>query len=178
MAKPRLCINRGHQTHFAGQGSSQSRLVPRMAGLRSSSEFMVMHPPFSSEEERKSKAWITSNSPGQQLNLISFEVRQMLNWPLSAMFSKPEGRVSCSWSSPSRVFQKSCEKWLVWTKGSFTIIWKPLEKADVKCHVLCCYLTGPKEERSLCQRQCLFFLLWRYTLRREGFSQRYICWVR
>lgn len=136
----------------------------------SSHEFIVMNPSISSKEERKSNAWITSNSPRQQPNLHTFEERQMPNRPLNAIFSiQREGFLLSV--LPFEVFQKCCEKWLVWTKESFTTIRKALEQADVKCHVLCCYLMDHKEEWSSCQNQYLFFLLWRYTLQHKGFSQ-------
>ena len=130
----------------------------------SSFEFMVMDPPVSSKKERK---W------ARQLKSYQFWGKtNAKNGLLNTVFPRPEGRVSCSWSSPPEFLQKSCEKWLIWTKRSFTIIWMPLEKADVKCHILCCYLTGLKEEWNLCQSRYLFFLLWRCTFQCEGFSQK------
>lgn len=137
----------------------------------SSHEFIVMNPPISSKEERKSNAWIALNSLRQQPNLHIFEERQMPNQHLNVMFSIQREYFLFS-ILPFKVFQKCCEKWLVRTKESFTTIRKPLEQADVKCHVICCYLMGHKEEWSSCQNQYFFFLLWRYTLQLEGFSQK------
>lgn len=121
-----------------------------------------MNPPVSSKKERKQARQL---KPYQFWGKTNAKTR-----PLNAMFPRPEGRFYCSWSYPPEFLQKSCEKWLVWTKGCFTIIQTPLEKADVKCHILCCYLTGLKEEWSLCQSQYLFFLLQMCTLQCEGFS--------
>lgn len=98
---------------------------------------MVINPPVSSKKERKQERQLNSYQFWGKTNA---ETR-----PLNGVFPRPERRVSGSWSCPPEVLQKSCKKWLVWTKGFLAIIWKLLQKAIVKYHILSCYLTSLNE---------------------------------
>lgn len=85
--------------HFAGLGSSQSRHFKYGKYQYSSFEFMVTNPPVSSKKERKQ---------ARQLKPYQFWGKtNAKNGPRNVTFPRPEGRVSCSWSSPPEFLQKS-----------------------------------------------------------------------